>query len=252
MNIVMLQTDIVWAQPQANIKCAEQLMDSMPGADLYVLPEMWATGFVTQPEGLVETESESAPLQWMVSTARSRQCALSGSLAVRLDDGTYRNRHYFVTPTTVSCYDKRHLFAHGHEDEHYTRGQQPVVVQWQGFRLLLLTCYDLRFPVWARWGRAGQYDAIVLVANWPQRRQTAWDVLVRARAIENQAYVVAVNRVGSDAAGISYEGGSMVVDPVGRVVAEGSKNIEQAIACQLDMDKLQQMRRHFRVLDDRD
>ncbi|MBR1485141.1 MAG: nitrilase family protein [Prevotella sp.] len=252
MNIVLLQTDIEWGQPQTNIERTEQLMDTQPGADLYVLPEMWATGFATEPAGIAEREEQAVSLQWMKQTARERNCALSGSLAVKAADGTYRNRHYFVTPDEVTFYDKRHLFTHGHEDLHYVPGDRTVIACWRGFRFLLLTCYDLRFPVWSRWGRAGEYDAILLVANWPARRQLAWDTLVRARAIENQSYMVAVNRVGIDAAGIDYKGGSVVIDPVGRVLAGDNKNVEQAISCLLDMEKLQQMRNHFRVLDDRD
>lgn len=252
MNIVLLQTDIVWADPAANISHAERLIGSAPQADLYVLPEMWATGFATSPDGIAEDEQQSLALRWMKTVAAERNCALSGSLAVKVQDGTYRNRHYFVTPDATHFYDKRHLFTHGHEDWHYTAGRQPVIVVWQGARLLLLTCYDLRFPVWSRYGRAGEYDAIVLVANWPARRQLAWDTLLRARAIENQSFMVAVNRVGTDAMGIDYEGGSMIIDPVGRVLAEGTKNAEQTIAGQLDMAKLAQMRQHFRVLDDRD
>lgn len=252
MNIVLLQTDIVWADPSANIARAERLIGSAPQAELYVLPEMWATGFATSPDGIAEDEQQSLALRWMKTVAMEKNCALSGSLAVRVQDGTYRNRHYFVTPVATHFYDKRHLFTHGHEDVRYTAGSQPVIVVWQGIRLLLLTCYDLRFPVWSRYGRAGEYDAIVLVANWPARRQLAWDTLLRARAIENQSFVVAVNRVGTDAMGIGYEGGSMIIDPVGRVLAEAMKNAEQAIAGQLDMAKLAQMRQHFRVLDDRD
>lgn len=252
MNVVLLQMDIVWASPTSNILRAEQMMDSVPGADLYVLPEMWATGFVTQPEGIAEQEDTALSLSWMRQIAVSRQCALCGSLAVKTSDGTYRNRHYFVTPEGVVFYDKHHLFAHGHENEHFVAGNRQVVVSWQGFRLLLLTCYDLRFPVWSRWGRSGEYDAILLVANWPSSRQIAWDVLVRARAIENQSYIVAVNRVGSDAADISYQGGSMVVDPAGRTLAEAKENAEQAVTAVLDMEKLLKMRSHFRVLADRD
>lgn len=252
MKVVLLQTDIVWAHPVANISRAELLMQDVPAADLYVLPEMWATGFATQPKGIAEDEQTALSLAWMKQTAAVRQCAISGSLAVRTSDGKYHNRHYFVTPDGVAAYDKHHLFTHGHENEHYEPGRQPVIVSWKGFRLLLLTCYDLRFPVWSRWGRAGEYDAILLVANWPQKRQPAWEVLTCARAIENQSYVVAVNRVGTDGMGIAYEGGSQVIDPVGRVLTVGKKNVEQALTAVLDMEKLLKMRQHFRVLDDRD
>jgi predicted amidohydrolase len=252
MNIVLLQTDIVWGNPEENVKRAELLMASKNGADLYVLPEMWATGFATQPSGIAEKEDVAISLAWMKETARLHCCAISGSLAIQSADGTFRNRHYFITPDSVAYYDKHHLFSYGHEDEFFTAGNRQVVVNWRGFRFLLLTCYDLRFPVWSRWGRAGEYDAILLVANWPAKRQQAWETLVRARAIENQSYMVAVNRVGTDAKNIDYMGGSIVIDPVGRTLKECNKNVEQALDAVLDKDKLQQMRQHFQVLSDRD
>ena len=227
MNIVLLQTDIAWASPAVNIQRASRLMAQAPGADLYVLPEMWATGFATEPTGIAEPESDSASLK-------------------------YRNRHYFVTPEGVEHYDKHHLFTHGHEDRFFTAGQRHVAVEWRGFRLLLLTCYDLRFPVWSRWGWAGEYDAIVVVANWPSKRQLAWDTLLRARAIENQSYVIAVNRVGNDAMGIDYEGHSCVIDPIGRTMVSCTKKAEQAVETVLDKKNFLKMREHFRVLDDRD
>ena len=271
MKIALLQTDIVWNNPQANIVRVEKLMRQAVAADLYVLPEMWATGFATEPEGIAEDEQLSAALAWMKQTARQRGCALSGSLAVATPNDipggppsnpsegeepsaerlrVYRNRHYFVTPEGMAFYDKHHLFTHGHEDEHFTAGQQPVIVEWQGWRILLLTCYDLRFPCFSRYGQAGFYDAIICVANWPEKRQLAWDTLVRARAIENQCYVIAVNRTGADPV-CQYAGGSVVIDPVGRTVA-GCPAGEHPATAEIFIEKLHDMRSHFRVLDDRD
>ena len=244
MKTTLLQMDIAWGDPQENIQRAETLMAGT-SSDLYVLPEMWATGFATEPAGIAEDEEQSVALQWMKQCARDRGCALSGSLAVRLADGSYRNRHYFVTPSGVSFYDKHHLFTYGGEHLHYTAGQSPVIVSWQGLQLLLLTCYDLRFPVFSRYGRAGAYDVIVYVANWPASRQSAWDVLTRARAIENQCYVVAVNRVGQDPVA-AYGGGSVIIDPIGRVLTDGCGTAD------ISLERLQQMRSRFRVLDDRD
>lgn len=250
MVISLLQTDINWAKPEENICKAEQLMAECEDSDLYVLPEMWATGFATKPEGIAEEEQTSQALAWMRQTAARKHCAISGSLAIRLQDGSYRNRHYFVTPDEVSFYDKRHLFSHGHEDEHYTRGSHAVIAEWQGWRFQLQTCYDLRFPVFSRYGKAGEYDAIIYVANWPESRQLAWDTLIRARAIENQCYMVAVNRVGDDSK-CHYVGGSAVIDPIGRTVA-GCPLGEHPATVELSIEKLREMRSHFRVLDDRD
>ena len=250
MNVVLLQMDIAWAQPETNIERAERLMQGQT-ADLIVLPEMWATGFAVRPKGIAENEEDSLALAWMRTTAKERQCAIAGSLAVCAADGTMRNRLYFITPDEEHYYDKHHLFSYGHEHEAYTAGQTHQIVAWQGFRFLLLTCYDLRFPVWSRYGLAGEYDAILCVANWPAARWEAWDTLTKARAIENQCYVVAVNRVGDDPVG-HYQGDSRVIDPIGRVTAEGKKNAELAISGKLCMEELQKRRSHFRVLADRD
>ena len=254
MKVALLQMDIAWGNPEENVQRAEALRALQPGADLYVLPEMWATGFATSPEGLAEQESQSVALEWMRQTARSYSCAVCGSLAVEVEDehGTsYRNRQYFVTPDGISFYDKHHLFAHGHEDEHYTSGQTHTIVNWQGFRFLLLTCYDLRFPVWARYGWAGEYDAIIYVANWPQSRMDAWNVLTHARAIENQSYVIAVNRVGCDAS-CSYTGGSMMIDPIGRTIAACKNEAEHSLLAILSLSDLQKARARFKVLQDED
>ncbi len=251
MTITILQTDIAWADPERNISQAEELMRQAAASDLYVLPEMWATGFCVEPADIAKTEEESDALTWMKHTAQQRQCAVSGSLPIIDADGTFRNRHFFVTPGNVTRYDKRHLFSYGHEDKHYKAGQSAVIAEWKGWRILLQTCYDLRFPVFSRYGNMGEYDAIIYVANWPATRQTAWDTLLRARAIENQCFVIGANRVGSDPS-CSYNGGSMVIDPLGRPIVESPEGIQASLAATISIEKLQQMRQRFRVLDDRD
>lgn len=245
MKITLLQMDLAWNDAAENIRRAEALTAGT-ASDLYVLPEMWATGFMVEPEDVIVDEEQSEALSWMKAFAQAHQCAIAGSLAVRAADGTYRNRHYFVTPTTCKFYDKHHLFTHGGEHLHFAAGTEAVVCEWQGCRFMLQTCYDLRFPVFARYGRNGHtYDVLIYVANWPQSRRLAWDTLIRARAIENQCYVLAVNRVGQDAVS-TYDGGSAIIDPLGRVLGEG--------CCTTDVDvaSLLQIRRRFRVLDDCD
>ncbi len=253
MKVTLLQTDILWALPEQNISQARHLLAQHPGSDLYVLPEMWSTGFATEPEGIAASEEDNAALEWMRSEARQRHCALCGSLAIRCADGTYRNRHYFVDgrSSAVSYYDKHHLFTYGHEDSYYTPGRQPVVVSYAGFRLLLLTCYDLRFPVWSRYTEQCPYDAILIVANWPQHRQAAWQVLTRARAVENQCYLIGVNRVGDDRYS-HYQGASCVIDCYGKTLVQCSPDQVQAATADLDLAELQRRRQKFRVLDDRD
>ena len=252
MKVTLLQLDSQWASPQENILRAQRLMDQQPNSDLYVLPEMWATGFATEPQEIAEDEKQSLALSWMCQTARERHCALCGSLAIATPDGRFRNRHYFVHPSGEVCfYDKHHLFTYGHEDRYYTAGDTHTSVDFMGFRILLLTCYDARFPVWSRYGKAGEYDVIVYVANWPQSRQSAWQILMRARAIENQCFVVAVNRVGDDSFS-HYVGNSAVIDGRGRTLIRGRYDEECAVSCELQKETLTTMRQRFRVLDDRD
>jgi len=266
LKVTLLQTDICWAQPEQNIRQAQQLLAQHPDSDLYVLPEMWSTGFATEPEGIAANEDNNPAFRWMLSEARQRCCALCGSLAVRCQDGTYRNRHYFVDgrspqrnvaadADTASCnvtyYDKHHLFSYGHEDHYYTRGDKPVVVQYAGFRFLLLTCYDLRFPVFSRYTTQQPYDAIIIVANWPQSRQTAWEILTRARAIENMSYLIGVNRVGDDHYS-HYQGSSCVIDCYGSMLVQCRPDVVQAATVELDLAELQRRREKFRVLNDGD
>lgn len=250
MKVTIFQTNVEWSSPDENVKNVQRLFDENADSDLYVLPEMWATGFATEPQEIAENTGSIA-LQWMRETSRDRLCAISGSLLVLTDDGLYRNRHYFVTPSATFFYDKHHLFTYGHEDEFITPGTDHVVVTWQGRRFLLLTCYDLRFPVWARYGRAGEYDAIIVVANWPEKRQQAWRVLTRARAIENQCYLIGCNRVGDDQF-CHYRGESVVCDSRGETLLTCEAEKEEAKTISLDFASLDHIRSRFRVLDDRD
>ena len=253
MKVTLLQTDIRWAQPEENIREASKLFAEAEHSDLYVLPEMWSTGFATQPHGIAADEATNPALLWMKDTARQHHCAITGSLAVKLDDGTFRNRHYFVDGRNdrVLYYDKHHLFTFGHENEFYTPGNEHTIVEYAGFRILLLTCYDLRFPCWSRYAEALNYDVIVLVANWPDTRQAAWQLLTRARALENQSYMVACNRVGEDQH-CHYAGCSVVVDAYGKALAQCHKNTVESLTVTLDLQELQRRRTKFRVLEDRD
>jgi len=251
MRVTLIQMDIRWGSPEENRQQAELFISKAVPSDLYVLPEMWSTGFVMQPELYAEDEVSSSSLAWMKKMAYHVNGAICGSLAIRSSDGTFRNRHYFVTPESVTYYDKHHLFTPGHESEHYTAGFEPVIVNWRSFRFLLQTCYDLRFPVFSRYGRAGEYDAIIYVANWPAKRQLAWEVLLRARAIENQCYVIGVNRVGNDSS-CRYQGDSSVFDPTGQILLSAGKDVPCAANTVLDIDRLIALRERFKVLSDRD
>lgn len=248
MKVTLLQRDICWADPARNRARADEVFDRMEKADLYVLPEMFSTGFCTQPEGIAES-SDSDTLAWMRKTAAERDCAIAGSVAVE-ENGAFCNRFYFVHPDgTVQHYDKKHLFTYGGEHRRFTAGRERVVVDFRGVRILLQICYDLRFPVWAR--NRGDYDMILYVASWPTSRVEAWNLLLRARAIENQCYVAGVNRVGTDPA-CEYCGGTALIDPYGKTVAECETGCECEVSGEVDMELLETFRRKFPVLHDAD
>lgn len=250
MKVTILQMDISWNQPDCNIAEAERLINNSPPADLYVLPEMWNTGFDMHPRG-EHTENNSAALAWMKRTAHATRAALCGSLAIKDDEGRWRNRCYFVRPDgTFDFYDKHHLFTYSGENTAYAAGQKRSVAEWKGWRFLLLTCYDLRFPVWSRYHE--DYDAIIVVANWPDSRQHAWNILTRARAIENQCYLIGCNRVGADELN-PYAGGSCILESRGYVIAEASADSSvQTVTGDISLSTLNLYRNKFRTLQDRD
>lgn len=248
MKVTILQRNIEWANPVLNVQRAEEAIDRNAGADLYVLPEMFSTGFCTQPEGIAES-CDSDTLKWMKRKATEIDAAIAGSVAVE-QGGKYYNRFYFVKPDgSVTYYDKKHLFTYGGEHLRFTAGEERVVVEWRGVRILLEVCYDLRFPIWAR--NRGDYDMILYVASWPTPRVAAWSSLLVARAIENQCYVTGVNRVGTDPA-CEYCGGSVIIDPYGRTIASCADNTECEATAEVDMVALEAFREKFPVLKDAD
>ena len=260
MKVTLIQMDIVWNAPSSNREEAERLMRVATDSDLYILPEMFTTGFNVEPDGVAEP-SEGDTLRWMQGMAGELNAAVAGSVAVRTDGGQYCNRLYFVTPDgTYRYYDKRHLFTYGGENNAYTAGGQRIVVEWRGMKFLLQVCYDLRFPVFSR--NAMQrtspeeephplYDCAIYVANWPDSRRRVWDTLTRARALENQCYVLAVNRVGNDPQ-CHYNGGTAVIDAYGKDIATAEDNVSAAITAEIDMERLANFRKKFPVLADGD
>lgn len=247
MKVRLLQHDIVWGNPAKNRERLQRQIVAQSGSDLYVMAEMWSTGFATDPYGVAEKEGTS--LQWMKQMAQHYNAAIAGSIAVE-QDGKYYNRLYFVKPDgIVEYYDKHHLFSYGGEDKYYDSGNKRVVVEWRGVRFLLAVCYDLRFPVWTRY--CGDYDAIIVVANWPTIRIDSWNTLLRARAIENQCYVVGVNRVGNDPS-CEYCGCSAIINPYGQAVLECERDKECGVEAVLDMQKLEAYRAKFPALKEKD
>lgn len=254
MKVALVQMDIVWENSKANREVAERLMLAAEKCDIYVLPEMWNTGVTTEPMGVAEPENGET-LQWMQRMADKLDAAVVGSIAVKAQDGSYRNRLYFVKPSVVcsplsvvQSYDKHHLFSYGGETKNYTPGNEYVTVEWRGIRFRLSICYDLRFPIWLR--NRDDYDVLICVASWPAVRTHAWNVLLQARAIENQCYVLGVNRIGKDPY-CEYSGGTAIVDPFG-FATSCPDNEETVVTQTLNMKRLRSFRDKFPVLKEQD
>jgi len=255
MRVTLIQSMLHWEDAAANRSMFTTKMAALEGAtDLIVLPEMFTTGFSMRSADLAET-MDGATVSWMREQARQTDAAIYGSVIIT-EGGACYNRGLFVTPSgEVSVYDKRHLFRFANENEHYSAGTERVVVEWRGWRFLLQICFDLRFPVFARArnkdGRA-DYDAILYVANWPEARRFPWSQLLIARAIENQCYVVGVNRVGMDGKGNHYSGDSVVIDPRGAMDQELETSTEGMCSATLDRASLDDFRVKFPVSRDAD
>ncbi|HZV70487.1 MAG TPA: amidohydrolase [Saprospiraceae bacterium] len=248
LRLGIVQFNIHWEDPKANMQQVESLMQSVEKVDLLLLPEMWSTGFTMSPTTSAE-HSPGPALNWMIETAHKHQCVIGGSIAVE-ENGRYFNRWYATYPDgTVMSYDKRHLFSYGKEDQHYTPGNKHLLMEIAGWKIMPIVCYDLRFPAWCR--NTSGYDIMVVAANWPKPRIHHWDALLKARAIENQSYVAAVNRIGSDSNGLHYPGHSGIFDMDGSALME-MKDQEGIGIYTLDKSTLSQYREHFRFLQDQD
>lgn len=251
MKVALVQSELIWENAEANVKAFDERIRSIPGpVDLIVLPEMFTTGFSMRPELFAE-ESLAAALPAMQTWAKSTGAAVVASIMTP-KNGKYYNRLHWVFPDgKVSTYDKRHLFSMGDENHHYTAGTSQNVIEWKGWRFLPAVCYDLRFPVWLRRTHKRDYDVLLVVANWPERRIAHWDALLIARAIENQSYVVAVNRTGTDANGVNHTGHSVVIDPKGEVITT-SANLNDLLITELHMPHLTEWRTQFPAINDAD
>jgi predicted amidohydrolase len=242
LRVSLVQTDLVWENPSANCAQLEEKLAALgDSTDVVVLPEMFASGFSMSETG---AEIGKGPaLQWMQVQANRLGALIVGSLKVKQQNSFY-NRLYAVQPDgTYSSYDKRHLFRMGDEHKFYQSGDQRVIVSYKGWNIALFICYDLRFPVWSR-NVSMAYDAAIYVANWPAPRANAWRTLLQARAIENLAYVVGVNRVGTDANALAYAGDSLLVDFKGDLVLD-LKSKDQILTSELSLESLAEFRAKF-------
>lgn len=249
LDITMLQMDLLWQNPTANKNLAEQLLDEMDAqTDLVILPEMFTTGFTLEAAANAET-MEGPTVEWLQKMADHRQTAICGSLIIN-DNGQHFNRMVWVLKDgTVGHYDKRHLFRMGGEDEGFSAGTKRCVFNVGEWRVFPQICYDLRFPAWS--SGLDEFDLMIYVANWPATRQSSWDILLPARAVENQCYVAGVNRIGVDGNNIIYTGGSMALDFLGRTV-KASGIAETALTATLKGDKGKRYREKFPAWKDGD
>lgn len=211
LTVTVVQADLVWEDVQANLKSfSKKIEDLSAQTDLIILPEMFNTGFSMDPKRLSE-EMDGPTMTWMANMADLKHASIAGSLIIQ-EDGHYFNRFVWMHPGGMyQTYDKRHLFTMAGEHHHYVRGEDRLKIKYKGWRICPMICYDLRFPVWSR--NNGFYDLLIYVANWPDKRAYDWRTLLAARAIENQAYVVGVNRVGIDGNNHHYSGHSAIIDP---------------------------------------
>ncbi|HCL6629805.1 TPA: amidohydrolase [Citrobacter amalonaticus] len=248
LKITLLQQPLVWMDGPANLRHFDRQLEAVTGRDLIVLPEMFTTGFAMEAAGL--SLAQETLIAWLRDKAQQTDALVAGSAAISSEQRAV-NRFFLVEPRgTVHFYDKRHLFRMADEHHHYQSGNRRTIVQWRGWRILPLVCYDLRFPVWSR--NLNDYDLALYVANWPAPRSLHWQTLLAARAIENQAYVAGCNRVGTDGNGHHYRGDSRVINPQGEVIATAEAHQATRIDAELSLSALKEYRETFPAWQDAD
>ncbi len=248
LKTALLQSPLFWEDPEANRTYFSKVIQTISSdTDLIVLPEMFNTGFTMNPEQIDKKEGPKT-VDWMLQEAMETNAAIVGSLPF-FENGSFTNRLFFIEPHgKISKYDKRHTFTLAGEDKVYKAGTEKLIVNFRGFKICPMVCYDLRFPVWSR--NTEEYDVLVYVANWPEARITAWDTLLKARAIENMAYCIGVNRIGSDKAGHQYIGHSAVYDVLGEQIAFSKK--DEIVYASLSKAHITVTRDKLKFLEDRD
>jgi omega-amidase len=250
MQVSIIQPSTIWEDKAANFEKIEGLIgSSVLKTDLVVLPEMFSTGFTLNADTLAE-DKNGRTYNWMKRLAGNGSFAVCGSM-ITSSDSKFYNHFQFVTPGNEDfTYYKRHLFGMAGENKIFSKGNSRIVFNYKGFRFLPIICYDLRFPVWIR--NRGDYDVLICVSNWPDIRREAWNSLLKARAIENQCYVVGVNRVGKDKEGLSYAGESVIIDPLGKILCDLNLYEEGVATADISLTVLQSFREKFPVWRDAD
>ena len=248
LNVALVQTSLIWENPKENRnRLSKKIAALSKKVDVIILPEMFTTGFTMKPQHIDTAEGQKT-VEWMSKEAKGSDAAIVGSI-VFFENGNFTNRLFFVAPNgTISQYDKRHTFTLAGEDQVYKAGNSHLIVDYKGFRINLMICYDLRFPVWAR--NTQDYDVLIYVANWPKPRITAWDTLLKARAIENMSYCIGVNRCGRDETGYEYSGHSAVYDCLGEQQVFSEE--ETVLYATLNKAHITTTRNKLKFLDDSD
>lgn len=254
MKVTIIQTHLHWENRKKNLEHFNILIDSIKEeTNLIILPEMFTTGFTMNPK--IIAENDNVTLNWLKQKAKQKNAVITGSVSIKENDNHY-NRLFWVEPNqTVSTYDKRHLFRMAKEDENYCAGIKKIIKQFNNWNVCPLICYDLRFPVWSRntfkkissTKCEAEYDVLIYVANWPEVRNYPWKQLLIARAIENQCYVIGVNRIGVDGNGFNHSGDSMVINPRGEIISKTKANEESIETIILDKTYLDEFRKIFPV-----
>ncbi len=248
LRISLLQWDLAWEKPEQNLLMAEKLLGKMLHTDVVVLPEMFTTGFTMNAQSVAEEMSGNA-VKWIQNQARTHEALITGSLIIK-EKNSFYNRAIIAYPDgNIDFYDKRHLFSYAGEDGVFSPGNRLLTIDYKEWKIKVLICYDLRFPVWSR--NTDDTDVLIYVANWPKMRAYAWNQLLRARAIENLSYVAAVNRIGIDGKEIPYRGDTQMIDFSGKVMAN-LKDKVGILSVTLDRSELTAFRKRFPFLNDRD
>jgi predicted amidohydrolase len=250
LKVVGIQAAIVWENPEQNITFFEEKINTLEGdLDLIVLPEMCTTGFTMHPKKVAE-KMDGFSVSWMQKIAKEKETAICGSLVISTANKFY-NRFVFVHPTgAIDTYNKRHSFTLAGEDKVYASGTKKIIIEYKGWKICPLICYDLRFPVWAR--NAENYDLLIYVANWPVARIKAWDTLLKARAIENMSYVIGVNRTGKDANCYTYSGNSVLLDSLGETLSSLKENEVGIVSAYFVKSEQDRTRKKLGFLADKD
>jgi omega-amidase len=247
LRVTLIQSILHWEDISANLEMFSQKISTIGETDLIILPETFSTGFSMNPK--FAEEQNGLSVEWMKKMAAEKNCVITGSLMIK-ERGKYFNRLYWVKPDgEFYTYDKRHLFILSDEPKFFTAGKERLIVELNGWKICPLICYDLRFPVWAR--NRDEYDVLLYVANWPERRAQAWKYLLIARAIENQCYTIGLSRVGNDGNDIYHSGDSMVLDPLGNVLYH-KHHEENITTLELNYEELQKAREQLPFLKDAD